>query len=242
MTSLQRIAALLFLVAGTSAYGQNWTPVQPSTAAEAYYAAVAKYAARTQYRMAVEVTSYRDQADKEPEQVVSCDIRRAGELYRADHFGRVSYQDARMRVMVVPEQRTLVVGAGQEAFDLLGAEIRREMFTNATKATRSNGPDGVRYRVHLNRSYKWEHVEFTYDDKGWMRQLALVVAEPMAVEPGNPLSALVRPKVVFAFGSPGPLDLTADELSWSSVLALRGTKPEGIGAYAGYELIDTRPR
>ncbi len=242
MTRPRQIALCFLLLMGAATHGQTWEPVAPHVAADAYNTAAAKYTGQQKYRMGVEVASYRDQADKEPDQVVACDIRRAGDLYRADHFGRVSYQDARMKVMVVPEQHTVVLGAGQEAFDMLGAEIRKEMFTSAVKATQFTDPGAARYRVYLSKAYKWEYLEFAFDPQGWMRQLTLVLAEPMAVDPGNPLTALVRPRIVFSFEVPRSLDLPTDDLSWSNVLALRGTSAEAIGPYAGYEVIDTRPR
>jgi|GEM_PF-6625934 len=242
MSRTTSIAAFVVLLPGIPVCGQTWPAVATQVVADAYYAAVAKYVDQRQYHMGVQVASYRDHSDKEPHDVLACDIRRAGDLYRADHFGRISYQDQRMRVMVVPEQRTVVLGAGQEAFEMIGAEIRKEMFTGAKKATRYNDPGELRYRLFLSKAYKWEYMEFVFDTKGWMRQLTLVLAEPMAVDPGNPLSAITRPRVVFSFDTPRPLDLPTDDLSWSNVLALRGDTAQAIGPCAGYEVIDTRPR
>lgn len=226
----------------STAAAQTWVEVKPQEVSDAYYAAAAKYAVEREYYMGVEVASYRDLTDKEPHKLVACDIRKAGDLYRADHFGRVSYQDARMKVMVVPEQRTIVLGAGQEAFEMLGAEIQKEMFNKVVRATRSGDPREARYRVFLTQAYKWEYIEFAFTRDGWMQQLVLVMADLMAVDPGNPLTALVRPRVVFSFETPRPLDLPTDELSWTNVLSLNGATPKAIGAYAGYDVIDTRPR
>ncbi len=243
----RHIAPSILLFAGHIMFGgtsgaQSWQDAKPQDVSGAYYAAAAKYAGQRQYRMGVEVASYRDLTDKEPHEVVACDIRKSGDLYRADHFGRVSYQEGRMKVMVVPDQRTVVLGAGQEAFQMLGAEIQKEMFTKAVKATRSSDHREARYRLYLTKAYKWEYIEFAFGTDGWMKQLALVQAEPMAVDPGNPLTAIVRPRVVFSFETPRPLDLSTDELSWTNVLALSGTSAKAIGPYAGYEVIDTRPR
>lgn len=243
MSALRHIVlcAPLWLAAWT-ARAQSWVPVDTAEVAAAHARSCALQEGRTSYRMVVRVASWRDAGDPTAAEEAVCIIRRSGKLYKAEHFGLVSYQDGEFRVMVDPEERAVMLSDGQPVYELLGARLQRELFAHIAKAEKSATAAGTSYRIHLGRPWEWDQVILEFGRDGWMKRVEMRWAGTMEADPGNPLTALVTPKLAFWFEAPAPLDVAPAQLHWNTVLRLNGTEALALGPCTGYSVVDMRPR
>lgn len=223
------------------ALGQTWIPVEGKELSGRLAESRARSDAMGRYKQEAELLAYRDQRDREPSERATTVMWRAGQRIKAEHLGVITVQDAEVRVILDPEEGVIILGDPRQDLEhFLDDSYRDQVLAAAVSIGRAQGADGnVRYRVKFPSGGEMDIVEFVFDRKGWLRTVDTWLARPVVLDPDNPLSAVVRPRVVLNVGVPEPLDKGHIVPAPSSVVSLVG-QVRGLGEWKDMEIIDNR--
>jgi hypothetical protein len=222
------------------AIGQGRTAVTPKELAERLDRSAALFQAEDNYRVRTTIMAYRNTGDATPQETEVSTVWKMGAMAKAEHMGLVSYQNERLRVTVVPEERVLMVAEPQSFFDVLGKDYKLVVFSGAERIERWPKDGRDHYRAYFRQGSDHEQLEFAFDDAGWLRRLECWWGYTVPLDPDNALSARVTPKVVMEMER--PVRLKPGEVNADPALAVvvRGHELVPTAAYSGYEIVDNR--
>lgn len=217
----------------------QWTHTDTVQLAKYMEAYAQKMKALRDYEMRTTISSYRNATDAVAQEVGHSTVWRVGDRIKAEHLGVLTFQDATLHVLVDPEERMIYLAKPEEARTAVDAYMRSIMFKAITAVELQRSVAGTRFRLHFPKAAQYSIIELAFDPQGWLRSLAMTWSEPIAVDPGNPLTAMVLPKVVCTLDVPAAV-VKKVNVDMAQVITRRSNSIVGVGPYAGYEVFDTR--
>jgi len=199
----------------------------------------AKLSTLTEFELRTTISSFQQATAATPNEVEHTVLWRKGDRMRAEAFGTITLQDKSLCVLVDPEERMIQVSRPEGSLTTVDAEARTIMFMAAKQVRKSADPLGVRFQLTFPANATYSTLEVVFDKQGWLRSITTVWARPMPLEPSNPVSAMVRPKVCVEMSVPQPIARAVD-LDIAKLVDRRSATIQGVGAYAGYDVFDTR--
>ncbi|MFT3884719.1 MAG: hypothetical protein QM724_04605 [Flavobacteriales bacterium] len=232
--------ALLF-AAGGAALAQHWSPVDTSTLMAAVTRNQQLYERSDSYMLSGTAYAFRDLRDAAAQEQQRFTVWRSAQGYRAEHFGFTTIQDGRMRVLIDPEQRIIYVSEPTDLLSMVDVDLRREVFQAATALEQCVQPDGIHFRLSFPPGTNYASLELVFDGKGWLRRMVTCWGHPVLVDPEDPRSPQVTPKMVMELGVPQPVRAPIDT-DPGQVVAFAAEGARAKGMWQGYQVIDTRAR
>jgi hypothetical protein len=238
MRNLSLLLSLLILPVVTSA--QAWTSATSTELVARLDRSAAQFNAMDHFRLQSTIMAFRNTTDDAPQETETSTVWKMGDKAKAEHMGLVSYQNTQVRVTVIPEDRVLMVAEPQSFFDVLGKDYKMLVLSSAKSIDKREQDGSSRYRVRFAKGSDYELIEFTFDEGAWLRRVECWWGNSIALEPDNPLTALVTPKVVLEMERPVRLTSTAIAVDPSLAIVRQGNELVPTPAYAGYEIVDNR--
>lgn len=240
--TLRFVSALLLLgstLLDASCARAQWVASDTAQFARAVDAFTAKFATLRDYELHSTVSSYRNASDRIPEETGRSTVWKVGDRSKAEHLGVITYQDKTMRVMVDPEERMIYLTHPEPEGATMGMDLRAAMFRAATKVQMERSSAGIRYRLHFPKAAQYSTFEVSFDAKGWLRSIVTTWGQPIEVDPGNPMTDMVLPKVELKLDPPIAITGMVN-VDMAQVIAKTASGTTGVGPYAGYEVFDMR--
>lgn len=235
--SIILVVALVLMQAATA---QQWRTVPKEELMTHLDASTARIKSMRDYEVRHELLAYTNANDAQPAERSSSVIQKVGDAAKAEHLGMISYQDEHLSVTVMPDEETIVIAEPLDFFAPLGPDYRQVVFDAAASIGKAEDTSGSRYRVRFAPGGDFEIIEFAFDAQGWLRRVESHWGHAIAVEPDNPLSLMITPKVVLELGVPKRLAPGTVRVSVDEAVLISRDGPVASKAYAGYTVIDNR--
>lgn len=239
------ILALLLIVHGThvtttwAAPPTSWSPSDTLELSRYMRSYENKLLALNSYMIRSTIASYQNASDVSPSEVESSVLWKVGDRMRSEAFGVISLQDKTMHVVIDPEGGLIQISEPEGPLNTAGAEARAIMFLATQQVRRSTDAYGVRFQLTFPKQATYSTVELLFDKDGWLRGITSYWGQPIALDPSNPLTAMVTPKLQLEMTVPMPVK-QAPDMDISSVIDRKTLRPATKGAYVNYEVYDTR--
>lgn len=238
--SKRSIINLVGLALVQAAVAQQWRTVPKEELMAQLDASTARYETLRDYEVRHELLAYTNSTDEQASERQSSVIWKVGKSAKAEHLGMISYQDERLSVTVDPDDETMVIAEPMEFFAPLGPDYRHVVLDAAMTIGKADDASGSRYRVRLAPGGDFEILEFAFDAQGWLRRVESHWGHAFAVEPDNPLSLMITPKVVLELGVPKRMAPGAMRIGVDEAVLIGRDGPVAAKRYAGYTVIDNR--
>lgn len=224
-----------------SVVAQEWTPCAVSVFTAHKAASDAKYGAKSEYRLVLEIKSYRSAGDATPYDKGTVTIVRNGDRYRSEQFGMVILQDKKLRVVVDDGDRSIMVNEPAASDVPFLEQFSKTVFDGLASCAQRKNALGTEFKLVFASGAVYDHMIVRYDQQGWLRGTETHWRLPVPEFPDDPTSAAYTPKLVMTYGVPTTPDTTkALELDPGAVVAQRDGTLQGVGRYAGYDVFDGR--
>lgn len=241
MIGLRDIAScLLALVLATGVEAQSWEPAGIADIVQRVQANQRKYEALPAFKLSAVVLAYQNAGDAVPNDRGTSTVWKSGKRSRSEHLGMITYQDERLRVLIDPEERMIYLSEPFEVMELMGPSFREDVLATASAIGRSEQADGTHFRLKFPAPAEYDVVEVLFDKQGWLRRIDTYWARPVPLDPGDPRSPLLHPKVVVELAVPQPVDPASVQADPATVVAIRPQGPVALGAWKEYQVFDTR--
>lgn len=198
-----------------------------------------KLLALNSYVIRSTIASYQKASDSSPAEVESSVLWKVGDRMRSEAFGVISLQDKTMHVVIDPEEGLIQVSEPEGQLNSAGAEARAIMFLATQQVRKATDPQGVRFQLTFPKQAKYSTVELLFDKEGWLRGITTHWGQPIALDPGNPLTAMVTPKLQLEMTVPTPVKQVPD-MDIANVIDRKTLRPAAKSSYVDYEVYDTR--
>jgi hypothetical protein len=219
---------------------QAWTPSSATELKRSIEANQRKFEALTHMRMATNIDAFMGSADTQPHQRSTSTLWRMGDRYKVEYMGTSTYQDKELRVVIDPEQHTIMIAAPADPLSSMGAGLQDSVLTRASHIGKSIQADGTHYRLKFDGALAYDVVEVVFDPAGWLRRIEMHWAHPVNVRHGDPDSPTVRPKVVIALEQPEPVGPGSMSIDPHAIVEMRNGVFVGKGVWKDYSVFDTR--
>jgi hypothetical protein len=236
------IVTLGVLFGPCSSYAQQWETVDPGVLRECLQRNDRQYAAMSNMKLTTVILAYQNAGDAAPSDQGRSVVWRMGDQYKAEHLGMTTYQNKDLRVLIDPDQRTIFLSAPTDINASMRGVLQDSLLAKADKVGRATLGDGTHFRLKFGPRAVYGLVEIDFDKAGWLRHVDLYWAQAVPIDPSDPASAVVYPKVSMALGVPERIAPETVETDPSSVVAWRNGKPVALGIWKEYSVFDTRPQ
>lgn len=227
---------------GGRAFAQQWTPSDASAVTEFMAQNDRQYAALVNMKLTTTIQAFKNAGDVFPNDRGSSVVWKTGDRYKAEHLGMVTYQDQEMCLQIDPEERTIMVSTSMNLLTTMRGAMVDSLLRHALVIGRAFMADGTHFRLKFGADAVYDVVELVFDQKGWLRKEEIYWGRPVELNPGDPTTEVVYPKVVFAMAVPESIDASSVDTDLSDVLIWQDGKPVALGRWKGYDIFDTRPR
>jgi|GEM_PF-5500564 len=225
--------------AGVAQAAPSWVVTDTIELGRYLHAYEAKLGALNDYVLRSTISSYHNTTDAMPAEVERTTLWKMGDRMRSEAFGVITVQDNTLRVTVDAEERMIMLSVPEGSLSMADAGTRTIMFLAAQQVRKTTDPLGVRFQLTFPKAATYSTLELVFDKQGWLRSMTTCWARPIIVEPGNPLSDQVLPKVRVDLTEPGPIGQKV-ELDIAKLVDRKAAQLRGVGAYADFEVYDTR--
>lgn len=200
------------------------------------------------WTMRMEMLSYADERGGVVEDQGQTVLVRSGDRVYAEQLGMVTCQEGRLSATADPEEKVVVLSDAAPVTELMTRQRLNDLAATATRLTRRNTAMGVDFRLEFDpaRSH-FTYVEVGYDGRGYLA--GIVMQWKRSVDPNLPIPAQVphAPRVELRATPPLVPSAKQIEEARSGMRARLRRAPAGddyeaIGPWAGYRVVDTRPR
>lgn len=242
MTAARHIVLLCIFLAGVAgpAQGQQWRAATIAELKEFLQRSDRQYKALTMMKLTTSVSAYTSSGDALPGSTGNSTVWRMGDNYKAEHLGFTTVQDNEMKVLIDPEQRMIYLDKPDAAIVPGRSAVQDTVMRQAVAIMRSEQADGMHFRLTFGPGAAYETMEMAFDVAGWLRRMELLAGRPVALDPTNPLSAKVRPRIVIALDRPVAIKAGAVNADPATVVDWRDGRAVGLGAWRDYTVFDTR--
>lgn len=183
--------------------------------------------------------AYRNSTDPTPADVGHSNMWKRGEHMRAEHLGVTTIQDASMRVVVDPEDRMIHVSRPDRSAEIQGSELRGVMFQAIRSIRKRESSDGTHFQLIFPVTAQYGTIEVVFDQQGWLRGITTIWGQAIPADPGEPLSAMVTPKVRLDLAVPLKPERPVNMDVRSVIIQANGVLV-GVGEASGFEVFDAR--
>lgn len=229
-------------VCALSSQAQHWVPADAAAVQEFVNRNDRLYAALPNMRMTTEILSYRNAGDAVPNDKGSSTVWRTGDRYKAEHLGMTTYQDKQISILIDPQERTIMLSAPTDMITATQVAMRDTFLIHAVRIGRASMGDGTHFRLKFAPGSLYDAVELVFDPQGWLRCETLYWGRPVLMDPVDPASEVIYPKVVLNLDVPVRIDPKTVNSDPASVIAWRDGEPVALGSWKDYDVFDTRPK
>lgn len=242
MNAARHIVLSCMFLAGMAgpARGQQWRAATMAEMKEFLQRSDRQYTALTMMKLTTSISAYTNSGDAVPGSTGNSTVWRMGDRYKAEHLGFTTVQDKDMKVLIDPEQRMIYLDKPDPAIMPGKTALQDTVMRQAVAIMRSEQADGTHFRLTYRPGAAYESMEMAFDAAGWLRRMELLTGRPVALDPSNPLSAMVKPRIVIAMDRPVAIKAGTVNADPATVVGWRDGRAVGLGAWRDYTVFDTR--
>lgn len=232
--------SLAFTCAAVPVQGQQWHTATAAELKAHLQKSERLYRERPEMKLTTHISAFTGAGTVVPGSTGSSTVWRLGDRYKAEHLGFTTFQDARIKVLIDPEQRVIYLDKPDAVFTVGQATLQDTLLRRALGITRSEQVDGTHFRLAFGPQAAYETTELVFDAAGWLRRMETVMGKPVALDPSAPAGAMVKPRLVMAMDVPVVIREGSVDIDPGQVVGWRDGRPVGLGAWRGYTVFDTR--
>ncbi len=221
-------------------FAGEWAESTIAVLKEAIQANQHKYDALPAFHLTTELLAYQNAGDVVPHDRGTSAVWKAGDRMHAEQMGLFSYQNKHMRLLVDPEEKAIYVGTPVEVDGMFGTDLGDALLKQLAGIGRLVDREGTHFRLKFPEGSEYEMMELLFDANGWLRRIDTYWQRPVPLQPDDPRSVVVRPKVVLQLGVPEAVDPASVKVDMNAVVVKGpdGFKP--VGEWKDYQVFDTR--
>jgi hypothetical protein len=193
-------------------------------------------------RLNTVIYAYTNAGDILPNDKGSSVMWKTGDRYKAEHLGLTTYQDKDLRILIDPEERSIMLCAPDDPMTSMRGMLQDSLLAHVAHIRRASMADGTHFRLKFGPDALYDLIELAFDLHGWLRKVEMHWGQPVVLNPDDPGSATAYPKVVFDLGVPEPIDPGSVDTDPGKVLSWKNGEPVARGQWKDYSIFDTRPQ
>lgn len=232
--------SLAFTCTSGSVIGQQWQAATVAELKEHLQRNDMQYRGRPLMKLTTRISTFTNPGDVVPGSTGNSTVWRMGDRYKAEHLGFTTYQDRKLKVLINPEQRIIYLDKPDDAFSMGRTSLQDTLLHQALRITRSQQADGTHFRLNFRPQAAYEIMDLVFDAAGWLRRMEMVMGRSIALDPSDPATAKVKPRVVIAMDVPEVIQDGTVNADPGLVVGWRDGRPVGLGIWREYTVFDTR--
>lgn len=232
--------SLAFACAAVPVLGQQWHTATAAEMKAHLQKSERLYSDRTQMKLTTRISAFTQTGTVVPGSTGSSTVWRMGDRYKAEHLGFTTYQDRKLKILIDPEHRVIYLDKPDAVFTVGQASLQDTLLRQALHITRSDQADGTHFRLTFMPPTAYETTELVFDAAGWLRRMEMLMRRSVALDPADPGTTMVQPRLVIAMDVPVVIREGSVDIDPGQVVGWRDGRPVGLGAWRDYTVFDTR--